>query len=1134
MQCNRCGFENPEGNKFCGSCGNRLGAPCPSCGAVNPPDFRFCGSCGTSLAAASAPPPSADPSSAGATPPSSEAKPSAEDAVRLGAQIPIFPSTGPELRQLTVMFCDLVGSTSLSSRLDPEELREVVSAYQDACVAAIEANEGYVAQYLGDGVLAYFGWPRGSEREASRAVRAGMAVVRGVKALSARLEQEKGIGVAVRVGLHTGVVVIGEVGSGRRREQLALGETPNLAARIQSLAEPDTVYVSGDTCRLVSPEFECEDVGARELSGIPTPVRVFRVKRDLAAELAGRRRPASAGPIVGRERELAYLAGHWERAREGSGQVVLITGDPGIGKSSLVQAFAANLHGADVVRLQTRCLPYFRSTAYQPIVELLQDLLGCSAAEPPERKLHCLGDLLVRRGMEEVMPLVASVLALPHDAPEPAEGRAQRKERTRAALLSLLVAAADERPLLLSVEDLHWADPSTLELLGLLVRQVPIHRAMVVLTHRPEFKPPWGHVAHQSQLSLARLAPWEVERIIARLTGGKALPPEVTAQILGKTDGVPLFVEELTKTVLESGLLHEEDGRYTLVGGALPPLAIPATLHDSLEARLDRLATTKELAQVGSVLGREFSYTLLRAVSDLDEAALHDSLARLVEAELLYQRGVPPAADFTFKHALIQEVAYRSLLKGVRQQMHHRAALALEERFPDEAATRPERVAQHYTAAGLLAPAVDAWIRAGRRAVERSAPSEAEAHLRQALDLVMVMPIGPERDGWELSVLLVLGPALTASRGHAAGEVRELYGRALALARTLDVVEDHLEILVGLFAFYFVRAEVAEAYELAREMLRAAVGSGSPWEGAARVAVGVSLLKAGSLPESREHLERALELYDPAQHFALAHAMGQDFGVAAWSYSAFAHFALGAPDEAVRRAARAAELARELGHPHSLALALAFGASLRFFRREPAQALALIEEVEALAEREGFRHWGLDVPPMRAWALAALGRTDEALSLADDVDVDAMVEAAGVGPGLYRARMLAEAFLDLGLPDRAGALLERLLETLEAEAPELWWLPEVYRASGLARARLGALDDARARLERAADAARDFGTPVFHLRALVDLGRLHGLDAGLRARLEAACRALSPAGDCRELVDARALLEAPGRETAVV
>ncbi|HEX5725083.1 MAG TPA: AAA family ATPase, partial [Longimicrobiaceae bacterium] len=513
---------------------------CTSCGFENPDGFRFCGNCGLPLPASGAPSLLAD------------------EPGRLPIEIRVLPpatsaADDAERRQLTVMFCDLAGSTSLSARLDPEDLRAVVREYQAVCAEAIEANEGYVAQYLGDGVLAYFGYPRGSEREASRAVRAGLAVVRGVRRLGERLEREQGIGLAVRVGIHTGVVVVGEIGAGQRREQLALGETPNLAARLQGLAEADTVVVSGDTQRLVRREFECEDLGEHEVAGIPAPVRLHRVTRDLAAELA--RPPAASEPIVGRREELAFLRGCWERVCAGRGEVVLVSGEAGIGKSTLMSAFAASLDDEAVV-LSARCLPYFRGTAYQPVVELLQHLLGCPASEAPEHKLHCLGGLLERQGLAvaEMMPVFAAVLSLPYDAGEPEGARMpqQRRERTRAALLELLVGAAAQRPLLLRVEDVHWADPSTLELLELLVRQAPGLRVLALFSHRPEFKPPWGRQPHQTPYPLPRLSEAEVEEIIARLTGGRALPPEVVAQIIGRTDGVPLFVEELTKTVLES------------------------------------------------------------------------------------------------------------------------------------------------------------------------------------------------------------------------------------------------------------------------------------------------------------------------------------------------------------------------------------------------------------------------------------------------------------------------------------------------------------------------------------------------------------------------------------------------------
>ncbi|HYJ78152.1 MAG TPA: AAA family ATPase [Longimicrobiaceae bacterium] len=1128
MQCTRCGFDNPAGMNFCGNCGLKLARQCAACGSDNPPAFRFCGSCGSALEAA--PDAAPDPAVAAADP--------ASRRIRIPIPAPAATPPSAERRQLTVMFCDLVGSTSLSARLDPEELREVVGSYQAVCADAIEANEGYIAQYLGDGVLAYFGYPHSTEREAGRAVRAGLAILHGISLLAERMRRERGMELGVRIGIHTGVVVIGEIGAGQKREQLALGETPNLAARIQGLAEPDTLVVSRDTYRLVRDEFECEDLGTRDAKGVGAPVRLYRVVRDTGGELPG---TAPGDAPVGREREMAELGEHWQRVLQGRGQVVLVSGDDGMGKSSLVRAFAQEAAAGGATLLAIRCLPHFRNTAYQPVVELLQRALGCSGGEPPEFKLRCLRDLLKRQGfpVAEMMPLFASVLALPYDEGEPDERSSprRRKERTRAALLRMMLGAAAGGPLLVCVEDVHWADPSTLELLGLLADQVSDRRILAVFTHRLEFRPPWHPPAHQAELVVGRLQQADVEQIIARLTGGKALPPEVAAQIIARTDGVPLFVEELTKTVLESGLLREEDDRYELTGGALPSMAIPTTLHDSLEARLDRLSgTTKELAQIGAVLGREFRYELLQAVSGADPAVLGPALAQLVEAELVYEQGTAPEAVYTFKHALIQEAAYQSLLKGVRHQHHHRAALVLEERFPAEAEEHPELVAQHYTAAGLADPAVEAWIRAGRRAVERSANHEAASHLRHGLELLGALAEDRTRQERELQLLLTLGPALTATLGHAAGEVREVYHRGLQLAKVLGVEGEHIELMGGLFSCYFVRAELAEAFEVAKEMLRAAAAVGhSRWEAPALVAVGVALLKTGSLDDARDYLERALELYDPARHFSMAHALGQDIGVVAWSYSSFVHIALGAADDALRRARRAIELARELDHPHSLAFALTFTSAIHFFRREPAAALEVAQEMEELAERENFPHWRMDVPPTRAWALAALGRTDEAAEWVDGIDVDAMLAAMGVGPTLYRVRVVAESYLDAGRPEQAAPLLARLRGMLEIEAPGTWWSAEVYRAQGAAAAQLGQTDDARAHLERAVVAARAARTPLFLLRGLLDLARLRGgLDAALRGDLAEVCLALADAGDIADLRDARALLDDAEAEADLV
>ena len=645
------------------------------------------------------------------------------------AQMHTPPAARPipeaERRQLTVLFCDLVDSTRLAQQLDPEDLRQVVLAYQAACVEVLQRFDGHIAQYLGDGLLVYFGYPQAHEDDAQRAVRTGLGILEAMRTLNTRLEHDQGLRLAVRLGIHTGPVVVGTMGSGGRHEQLALGETPNLAARLQSLAAPNTVVISDTTYRLVQGYFTYDDLGMQGLKGIETPLRVYRVVAESPAQ--SRLDVAAATgltPLVGREHEVGLLLERWAQSQDGLGQVVLLSGEAGIGKSRLVHVLTEHVVDAGEPRLTLRCSPYHTNSAFYPVIEHLQRFLQWQRHETPAARLATLEEAIRPAGLPlvEVVPLLAALLSLP--VPErypPLTLSPQRqKQKTQETLVAWLLADAARQPVLAVWEDLHWADPSTLELLALLLDQVPTARLLLVLTCRPEFRPPWTPRSYVTPLTLTRLTRQQIEEMVLRLTGGKPVPAEVLAQIVAKTDGIPLFVEELLKTILEAGFMQENAGRYVL-SGPLPPLAIPATLQDALMARLDRLAVVKDVAQLGAVLGREFSYELLRAVTPLDEATVQRALAQLVEAELLYQRGIPPQATYVFKHALIQDAAYQSLLKSTRQQFHQRIAQALEARFPETAATQPELLAHHYTEAGLAVLAISYWQQAGQRASARSA-----------------------------------------------------------------------------------------------------------------------------------------------------------------------------------------------------------------------------------------------------------------------------------------------------------------------------------------------------------------------------------------------------------------------------
>src|SRR5215813_5561613 len=707
-----------------------------------------------------------------------------------------------ERRQLTVMFCDLVGSTQLSGQLDPEDLRAVVRAYQEAAAAVIQYYEGHIAQYLGDGLLVYFGYPTAHEDDARRAVHTGLGIVQAIATLNTRLVAQHGVQLAVRLGIHTGPVVVGMMGGGGRHEHLALGETPNIAARLQGLAPANAVVISAVTARLVHGTFALEDLGTHTLHGVAEPMAVSRVRGLMATPSSDEEFFTAAVPVlVGREEESGLLRRRWEQSKAGLGQVVFISGEAGIGKSALVERLRVQVRTEGMPRIAFRCSPYHTNSALYPMITHIEHLLQFAPDDSPATKLAKLeaGLRPYNLLLAEVVPLFAGLLSMPL----PAERYAaltltpqQQKQQTLDALLAWMVAEAERQPVLVAWEDLHWADPTTLEVLGLVIEQAPTVPMLHVLTYRPEFGPPWPQRSHMTPLVLNRLERPQVEALVTQRAGGKTLPAEVVQYIVTKTDGVPLYVEELTKMLLVSPLLREEESRYVLTG-PLRTVAIPDTLQDALMARLDQLNTAKEVAQFGAVLGREFAYDLLQAIAPQDDTALQEGLAQLVEAELLYQRGRPPRARYMFKHALIQDAAYASLLKSTRQQVHQQVAQVLEARFPALVETQPELVAQHYTAAGCTEQAVDYWQRAGEQASERSANLEAISHFTTGIALLTTLPETPAHLQQSLTLHLALGAALQVTKGLAAPEVERAYTQARVLCQQVGETPELVPVLFG-------------------------------------------------------------------------------------------------------------------------------------------------------------------------------------------------------------------------------------------------------------------------------------------------------------------------------------------------
>ncbi|MGE6757337.1 ATP-binding protein [Corallococcus interemptor] len=1033
-------------------------APCPKCGSACPEGFRFCGACGAQLTS-----------------------PETERAER---------------RQLTVLFCDLADSTALSERLDPEELREVVRAYQSACAGPIERFEGHIAQYLGDGLLVYFGYPEAHEDDARRSLLAALAMLQSMARLNATRMKERGLRLSVRIGIHTGPVVTGEVGAGSRREHLAVGQTPNIAARLQGLAELDSIVLSGATYRLARGFFQFEALGERMLKGISAPMDVYRAVRESGAHSRFEaERVHGLSPLVGRQRELNALVECFQAAREGRGQCVLVEGEAGVGKSRLLHQFGERLsEHAHVLRV-CRCSFFDRSSAFQPVVDLLKSVCQWRDEDSPERKGALLEERLRHFGLplEEAVPLFAGLLGLPLGEAYAAPRLTPRmqNQRTQELLVALVVAQARARPVVLVVEDLHWADPSTRELLRLLMeraREVPL---LLVMTTRP----PWDDETGMLRLRLPAFTDEEATQLVLGLTGGLMLPPQVLRQVLQKADGIPLFVEELTRTLLTSGLLQREETAL-VPRRPLPAMAIPATLQDALMARLDRHGDLKELAQLCSVLGREFSHDQLAAVCALDEPELRGKLQRLVEAGLLFEN-TRDGASYVFKHALLQDAASDSLLKSLRQDFHRRIAMTLEARFPRLTAEKPERLAHHLLGAGLSAQAVIWLCKAGQRALARWANLEAITHLELALRVLEGLPRGPERDEQELALQLTLGGAWTTSGRFWAPQVEHAYGRALELCGQLEDTPMHFWGLLGLWNFHHARANLDLALELSQRCLELAKRLGAnDMLLSAYNAVGSTLSFRGELTEACAYLQTAVTLDDAHRHLPYAGTpVGEFGGVGARCDLAITLCRLGLHEEAVTHSQAAIQRAREIDSASSLAFAVTF-------------ASQLYQAMGDLARLRQHAQWALTISTEQGYffqtlALFFLGTAAVGEALAHDgPDRDARLDEgrARMREGLesyrrmgarlsqsYMLAQLVEADLARGHLEAARTGLS---EAFQAATSERYWLAELHRLSGvLARAEGGTFAEARAAesFQKALDVARSQGNRLFEQRALMEL-----------------------------------------------
>jgi class 3 adenylate cyclase/predicted ATPase len=1050
------------------------------------------------------------------------------------ATVPAAPPTPEaERRQLTVMFCDLVDSTKLSSQLDPEEYREVVREYQKVCSEVTTRFDGHIAQLLGDGLLIYFGYPQAHEDDTQRAVRAGLGMLDALEDLNIRLKRDKGLQLAIHMGIHTGLVVVGHMGEQGRQEQLALGEVPNIASRIEGLAAPNTIAVSEATYRLVQGYFEYQDLGAQTLRGVAEPLNVYRVLRE--SGVRGRLDVAATRgltPLVGREQEVGLLLERWEQAKAGQGQVVLLSGEPGIGKSRLVQMVKDHVANEPHMRWECRSAEYSQNTVLFPLVELFQRLLRFDAQETPEAKLAKLEHALhqYRLPLRESVPLFAPLLSL--SLPESRYASLNvspqwQRQKTLETITAILLELAEHQPVLFIIEDLHWTDPTTLECLNLVIDQTPTASLLVLLTCRPYFQPAWHHRSYITDMTLNHLSHAQVAQIVTGVTDGKTLPAAVLQQIMAKTDGVPLFVEELTKAILESGQLVAVDGHYELIG-SFSTLAIPATLHDSLMARLDRLVTAKAVAQYAAVIGRQFPYALLQAVSQVDQGMLQHELGRLVEAEIVYQRGVPPQATYVFKHALIQDAAYQSLLKSTRQHYHQRIAQVLEAQFSETAETQPELLAHHCTEANLTEKGVHYWYTAGQKASERSAHMEAIAHLRQGLALLQTLPQTPACTRREIDIYIALGASLIAAKGYAAAEVGKTYTYARQLCEPLDNSYQLFPILRGLWNHYTIRAEHQMAHTLGAQLLTLAQQSqDAAMLVAAHRALGTTLYNLGTTAEAHTHFTQGLALYDPQQHRAATFLYGEDSGVMCQSFAARALWHLGYPDQALAQSHEAVTLAQQIVHPFSLGFALVFVAMVHQYRREVRAVHECAEAVFSLATTQGFPHWRAQGAILRGWILAQQGQAQAGIEQIHQGLSAFRAMGAKINQSYFLA-LLAEAHGTIGEPETGVTILTEALAL-----GERWYESEMYRLKGelLLQQNTDNQAEAETCFQQAVTIARAQQAKSFELRTATSLAKL-GQQQGKRQEahdlLAPVYHWFTEGFDTLDLQEARALLEELG------
>jgi predicted ATPase/class 3 adenylate cyclase len=1055
MECLSCHAEVSDLARFCSQCGAALVHNCPSCGSIEGPGSKFCSNCGQILSASS-----------------NTLRP------------PGLPRAGvAERSHLTVMFCDLVGSTALSVHLDVEDLHEVIAAYHKRAAEVVTRFGGFAARRVGDGVLVYFGYPSAHEDDPERAVRAGLALIEEIGQLQSPEPLQ------VRLGIATGLVVVGDlVGSGLSNESEVVGEVPNLAARLLALAEPNTVVISDTTRRLVGSVFALEDLGFKELKGFIEPQRAWSVLGENRFKSRFEALRSAETPFVDRQEEIELLLRRWTQAKSGEGRVILFSGEAGIGKSRLILALRDSLSSEHFIDLHFFCSPHHQNSALFPIINFLERAAGFGREDTPTARLDQLEALMARTSAPEGdIALLADLLLLPTDRYAAVERNPQRRRhQTFEALIRQTAELASKRPILMIFEDIHWIDPTTQELLDTFVQRIEHMPVLLIATFRPDLIPPWADQPHVTMIMLNRLNKFDSEALVRGLTAKTtALPRDLIGEIVERADGVPLFLEEVTKTVVDARPAETPNARWSL--------SVPPTLHASLIARLDRIGpAAKEIAQIGAAIGREFSYELTAKVTDRPEPELKQTLDRLVDAGLIFQRGAIPRSNFLFKHGLLQDAAYSTLLRDRRRGLHARIAMAIEEMFPELVESQPEVIARHSTEAGSRKRAAIFWQRAGELALRRSAGSEALKHFSNALQLLEEMPDATERWHQELDIRLGLGTALISARGFrtAGKEIVDHYSRAVRLGRALGADKKLFRAMWGNWYTSVITGQTEQALAIANELVAVAQQLADP----------DLLLEAYHSRMANSHVlglnsitladaERGLRLYDPERHHAHAFDYGgHDTGVCAYAHSAISLWVMGSPEKAKEMSGSALGLGHRLRHPPSLAHAAWWSATLQQLLRNPQACREHAELTIRIGRDQGSNNFVV-CPLLLGWCMFETGQLSEGLERMEDA-VEATRRSVRRFYFEYELLVFAESLLKAGEPARAQQVVQEALDCIATSGSGLFEA-EAYRLSGACLFCLSDSDQAEAErlLLRAVETAEQQGALAFKLRAATTLAR---------------------------------------------